>query len=81
MPDKMQHDVVREGTIPRFNASLGVDHVLCGVELVKEIKRLKPSNESVFQERLADRGIKQKVVRIQFGASIAATAVHCGVCC
>ena len=76
---QMQHDVVREGAVPRFGAALGVHGVLGVAELVEQVEGFDAGDELALEEGLADGGIQHEVVGVQFAAAIAATRVHVAV--
>ena len=76
---QMQHDVVRQGAVPRFSAALGVDAVLGVAELVQQVEGFDAGDELALEERLADGGVQHKVVGVQFAAAVAATRVHIAV--
>ena len=75
----MQHDVMRQGAVPCFGTSLGVDGVLCIAELVEDVEGFDAGDELALEERLADGGVQHEVVGIEFPAAIAATRVHIAV--
>ena len=72
----MQHDVVREGVVPRFGAALGVHGVLGVAELVEQVEGFDAGDELALEERLADGGVQHEVVGVQFAAAVAATGIH-----
>ena len=74
----MQHHVMGQRTKPCFGTPLRIDTILCGRNLMQQVERFNPCNELAFPERLAERGIQHKVIRIQFRTAIAPAAVHCG---
>ena len=75
----MQHDIVREGAVPRLGAALGVDGILGGGKLVEDVEGFDAGDEFAFEKRLADGGIEHEVVGVEFAAAIASTAVHVAV--
>ena len=75
----MQHDVVRQGAVPRFGAALGVDAVLGVAELMQQVEGFDAGDEFAFEEGLADGGVEHEVVGVEFAAAIAATGVHVAV--
>ena len=79
MPDQVEHDVAGQRTVPRLGAALGVDLVLCGGELAEQVEGFKAGDELALEERLAQGSIEHKVVAVEFGTSIAATAVQIGM--
>ena len=76
---QMQHDIVREGAVPRFGAALGIDGVLGGGKLVEDVEGFDAGDELAFEERLADGGVQHEVIGVQFAAAIASTGVHVAV--
>ena len=70
---------MRQRTIPRLSAPLCIDTVLCGRDLMQQVKCLNPRNKFALTERLTKRGIQHKVIRIQFRTAIASAAVHRGI--
>lgn len=67
----MQHHVMGQRTKPCFGTPLRIDTILCGRNLMQQVERFNPCNELAFPERLAERGIQHKVIRIQFRTAIA----------
>ena len=70
---------MRQGAVPRFGATLGVDGVLRVAELVEDVEGFDAGDEFAFEERLADGGVQHEVVGVQFPAAIAATRVHIAI--
>ena len=70
---------MRQGAVPRLGTSLGVDGVLGVAELVQDVESFDASDELALEERLADGGVQQEVVGVEFATAIAATRVHVAV--
>ena len=76
VPDGVEHDVVREGTVPGFGATLCVDDVVGGRELVQEVEGFEAEDELAFREGLAEGGVDDEVVAIEGGSTVATTTKH-----
>ena len=53
MVDEVEHYVVGQRAVPRLGASLGVDRVLRGGELVQQVEGFHAGYQLAFQEGLA----------------------------
>ena len=79
VPNGVEHEIVRQGTVPGFRPALGVDNILGGGKLMEEVKAFEAEDEFAVHERLAEGGIEYEVIGIQRSAAIATTAVHGGI--
>ena len=75
----MRHDVVRQGTVPCLGAALSVHGVLRVAELVEQVEGFDAGDELALKERLADGGVQNEVVGVEFAAAVAATGVYVAV--
>ena len=53
MVDEVEHHVVGQRAVPRLGASLGVDRVLRGGELVQQVEGFHAGYQFALQEGLA----------------------------
>ena len=70
MVHQMQHHVMGQRTIPRLRTPLCIDTILRGRDLMQQVERFNPCNEFALTERLAERGIQHKIIRVQFRTAI-----------
>ena len=81
MPGGVEHDVVRERPVPRDGASLRIDVIVDGRELVQEVEGFEAEDEFAFHERLTEGCVHDEVVAIEVGAAVAVAVEHGGVGC
>ena len=70
---------MREGVIDGFRATLSVDDIVGGGELVQEVEAFEAEDELTAHEGLAEGGIEHEVIGIEQGAAVTSTAIHGGI--
>lgn len=66
MVNEMPHYVVRQRTVPRFRASLCIDLILCGGQLMEKVKCFNSEYQFAFHEWLRERSIQYKIIGVHW---------------
>ena len=76
VPDGMEHEVVRKGTVGGHGAALGVDVVAEASDLTEEVVAAKLQEPLALADGLRERGIPIETVVVQLCVGITSAGVH-----